>query len=414
MNGTRRVVVTGLGAITGIGCDVPTFWQNLLRGKSGIGRITKFDPTEFRCQVACQVDDFDVTRHISRKESRRIDPFCHYAIGAAEQALSQAGITSDDIDPLRAGVMIGSGVGGITTLQEQGEILIERGPSRSSPLTVPKFIIDMASGVVSIHCGFKGPNLGMVTACASGCHAIGEAMWIIKRGDADVMLTGGTEACIVPLGLTGFMAMRALTSRNDDPEHASRPFDADRDGFIPGEGAGILVMESLDHAQKRNAEILAEIVGYGLSGDAYHITAPAADGLGASEAVKGALRQAEVNPDQVDYINAHGTSTPLNDKVETLALKKALGDEAYNTPVSSTKSMIGHTLGAAGGLESVVCIQAVLNDAVPGTMNYDIPDPDCDLDYVPNESRGIDVNIAMNINLGFGGHNGVLLFRKWR
>ena len=408
-----RVVVTGVGVVSGVGLGVPAFWEALLAGKSGVGPITRFDPTGLRCRIASEVRDFDITDYMPEKEARRLDLFCHFAVAAADEAVQHAGVSADTTDPTRVGVLVGAGIGGIATLQAQARVLDERGPAKSSPLMVPMMIIDTASGYLATRHGFRGPNLSVVTACASGGHSIGEAAWIVRRGDADVMITGGTEACVCGLGLTGFAAMRALSQRNDEPTRASRPFDADRDGFVPGEGAGILVLESLQHARTRGADILAEVIGYGLTGDAYHITAPDPEAVGTTNAIKGALARAELAPEDVDYVNAHGTSTPLNDKVETLALKKALGDNAYSTPVSSTKSMIGHTLGAAGGLESVACIQALRDGVVPGTMNYETPDPDCDLDYVPNAARELPIRTAMNINLGFGGHNAVVLYRKW-
>ena len=408
-----RVVVTGMGVVSCVGIGVPGFWRALLEGKSGIGPITRFDATGFRCRVAGEARDLDITQYMPAKEARRLDPFCHYAVAAGDEAVKHAGLSSDAMDPERIGVLVGAGIGGIATLQAQARVLEERGPAKSSPLMVPMMIIDTASGYLATRYGFRGPNLAVVTACASGGHSIGEAYWIIRRGDADVMLTGGTEACVVGLGLTGFASMRALSQRNDEPTRASRPFDADRDGFVPGEGAGILVLESLQHAKRRGADILAEVIGYGLTGDAYHITAPDPSGAGMATAVRNAIARAELPPDQVDYVNAHGTSTPLNDKVETLALKSALGESAYKTPVSSTKSMIGHTLGTAGGLESIVCIQALRDGVVPGTMNYETPDPECDLDYVPNAARELPIRTAMNVNLGFGGHNAVVLYRKW-
>ncbi len=410
---SRRVVVTGLGVVSCLGVGRETLWNGLISGQSGIGPITYFDASQFRCQVAGQVKDFDVTSYMSPKDARRMDPFCQYAIAASDEAVDQAGLKLSGINPERIGVLVSSGIGGISTLREQAQILHERGPSKSSPLTVPMMIIDMASGVVSIRHGFKGPNLAVVTACASGAHAVGEASWIIKRGDADVMLAGGAEACIDALGLTGFAAMKALTARNNEPTRASRPFEADRDGFVPSEGAGVLVLEALESAQQRGATILAEVVGYGLTGDAYHITAPDADAEGAARAIRNAMVQAGLNSDQISYINAHGTSTPLNDKGETTAIKKALGADAYKTPVSSTKSMIGHALGAAGGIESVICVLSLIHGIAAPTINYETPDPDCDLDYVPNTAREIKAETALNINLGFGGHNSALIFRKW-
>lgn len=409
----RRVVITGTGVVSSVGTGVDNFWTALLNGKSGIGTTTIFDASDMRCQISGQVEGFDLSKHLTRKEARRLDPFCHYAVAAADEAIAQAGIADNEaIDPWRAGVLIGGGIGGIRTLESQSAVLRERGPAKASPLMVPMMIIDMASGYVSMRYKLKGPNLAVVTACASATHAIGEAMWIIKRGDADVMVTGGSEACLCRLGTAGFCSMKALSERNDDPEHASRPFDAGRDGFVPSEGAGVLVLESYEHATARGAEILGEIVGYGASGDAYHITAPDPDGEGAVRAISASLQHESIPVESIDYINAHGTSTPLNDKMETAAIKKALGEYAYEIPVSSTKSMTGHALGAAGGLEAIVCIRALCNGVVPPTTNYDDPDPDCDLDYVPNEARETNVNTALSINLGFGGHNAVLAFRK--
>lgn len=413
MSEHRRVVVTGTGAVSCVGKGTSVLWENLLAGNSGIGPITKYDASAFRCQVAGEVKDFDITDYIPAKEARRLDAFCHYAIGAADEAVAMAGITADNIDVTRAGVMIGSGIGGIRSLQDQCEILLTRGPARNSPMTVPMMIVDIVSGVVSIRLGFSGPNLCVVTACATGSHSIGEAMWVIRRGDADVMVAGGTEACVAPLGLTGFCAMRALTQRNDEPTRASRPFDAERDGFVPSEGAGVVVLEELEHAKARGAEILAEVVGYGLTGDAYHITAPDPSGDGAARAITNALNRAGVALEELGYINAHGTSTPLNDKTETAAFKKALGEYAYNVPISSSKSMIGHNLGAAGGLETIVCIQSLLSGSIHPTINYENPDLECDLDYVPNEAREVAIDTAMCVNLGFGGHNAALLLKRW-
>jgi 3-oxoacyl-[acyl-carrier-protein] synthase II len=413
INEKRRVVITGMGAVSCLGVGVKSLWDGVLAGRSGIGPITLFDATEFRCRIAGEARDFDVEKYMPLKEARRLDRFCHLGIAASDEAIQQSGLVAGDFDPTRAGVLVGSGVGGIETLRTQSSVLENRGPRRSSPLTVPMMIVDMASGAISIRHGFQGPNLAVVTACATASHAIGEAAWIIKRGDADIMLAGGAEACIDPMGLAGFCAMKALTDRNDDPTGASRPFDAGRDGFVPAEGAGVMVLESLESAQKRGAEILAEVVGYGLTGDAYHITAPDPEAEGSSRAIRNAMAQAGLNPSDIGYINAHGTSTPLNDKSETLAIKKALGEAAYKVPVSSTKSMTGHALGAAGGLESAVCVMAMREGVVPPTINYETPDPDCDLDYVPNAPREVAAKTSMNINLGFGGHNAVLMFRKW-
>jgi 3-oxoacyl-[acyl-carrier-protein] synthase II len=404
------VVITGLGALSCLGNGADANWQALCAGQSGIAPISKFDASAFRCQIAGEVRDFDVTTYMSAKEARRMDPFCQYAIAAADEAVAQSGLNDSGTDPERIGVLIASGVGGISTLNKQADILRERGPSKSSPLTVPMMIVDMASGTVSIRHGYKGPNLCVVTACASGTHAIGEAAWMIRRGDADAMIAGGSEACIDGLGLTGFAAMKALSERNDDPEHASRPFDKERDGFVPSEGAGIVVLERLDKAKQRGASILGELIGYGLTGDAYHITAPDAEGEGATRAIVNAVRQARLNPDQIDYINAHGTSTPLNDKGECKAIRRAFGEHADGLAVSSTKSMTGHALGAAGGLECVYTLLALNRNVAPPTINYEFPDPDCDLDFVPNEAREMRIQNAVNINLGFGGHNAAVVF----
>ena len=413
MSDRQRVVVTGTGAVSCLGVGADTLWEALLAGRSGIGPITKFDASEFRCKVAGEVRDLDITEYLPPKEARRLDAFCHYAIAAADEAVAGAGLQADAVDPTRVGILVSTGIGGIVTLQQQANVLVKRGPNKCSPLMVPMMIGDMAAGALSIRYGFLGPNLAIVSACATGSHAIGEAFWMIRRGDADAMITGGTEAPIGGLGIAGFCAMKALTTRNDEPTRASRPFDADRNGFVPAEGAGVLVLESYEHARRRGAPILAELVGYGLSGDGYHITAPDPRGAGAARAIQAALTQAGVSPEEVGYINAHGTSTLLNDKVETLAIKTVFGAAAYRTPISSTKSMIGHALGAAGGLESLVCVRALMHAIVPGTMNYETPDPDCDLDYVPNVAREVAPGMAMNINLGFGGHNAALLFRKW-
>ncbi|MDT8389077.1 MAG: beta-ketoacyl-ACP synthase II [Lentisphaeria bacterium] len=410
----RRVVVTGAGVVSSVGVGVDVFWQSLVEGKSGITATTSFDASQMRCRIAGEIKDFDITNWITPKEARRLDVFCHYAVAAADEAVKQSGLTTDPaFNPTRAGALIGCGIGGVKTLQEQSRVLETRGPSKSSPLMVPMMILDMASGFVSIQHQLRGPNFAVVSACASASHAIGEAMWTIKRGDADAMVTGGTEACLCELGVAGFSAMKALSERNDDPQRASRPFDAERDGFVPSEGAGILVLEELEHAKARGADILGEIVGYGSSGDAYHITAPDATADGPKRAMEMAMAHAGVTPAQMGYINAHGTSTPLNDKTETLAIKKAFGDAAYKIAVSSTKSMTGHALGAAGGLESIAVLMALKTGIVPPTVNYENPDPDCDLDYVPNTARQVNPIIAMNTNLGFGGHNAALIFRKF-
>ena len=410
----KRVVITGMGVIASNGNNVNDFWEALKSGKSGIGPITAFDASEFRTQIAGEVKDFNIEDYMDRKEARGLDRFCHFAVAASDEAVKMAGITADNYDLDRVGVLIGSGVGGLQTLEDETRKLVAKGPRRVAPLLIPKMICDMSSGIVSIRHGFRGPNFTAVSACASGTHSIGEASWIIKRGDADIMICGGTEASIVPIGVAGFASMRAMATRNDDPPGASRPFDKDRDGFVMAEGSGILVLESLDSALARGAEIIAEFIGYGASADANHITSPAADGNGASRAIEAAMKHAGIGPNDVDYINAHGTSTAMNDKFETLAIKNVFGKQAYNIPISSTKSMTGHALGTAGAWETIICALACKHDIVPPTINYTTPDPDCDLDYVPNIAREVEVNIALNINLGFGGHNGTGLIKKYK
>ena len=410
----KRVVITGLGAVSPVGNDVDSCWQNLLAGKSGIGPVTKFDATGYRCMIAGEVKGLDTEAIIGPKEAKRLDLFCHYAVVASDEALAQAGLTeAQGIDETRAGVIVSSGIGGLTTIEDQIRSLAEKGPKGVSALSIPMMISNMASGYVAIRHHLKGPNFCIVTACASGLHSIGEAYWMIVRGDADVMVCGGTEAVVEPFSLAGFGSLKALSANNEDPEHASRPFDKDRDGFVPAEGAGVLVIESEEHAKKRGANILAEIVGYGLSADAFHITAPAENGEGSQRAIKMAFQHAGLPYDALDYVNAHGTSTRLNDTTETTSLKMVLGERAKQIPVSSTKSMTGHMLGAAGGFESVVCVKSIMHGIVPPTINYTTPDPDCDLDYVPNEAREVDVRLALNNNLGFGGHNASVLFAKY-
>ncbi|MFA4943558.1 MAG: beta-ketoacyl-ACP synthase II [Lentisphaeria bacterium] len=413
MTEQQRVVVTGMGVVSSVGIGLDAFWGSLVAGKSGLGPVTAFDASAMKTRIAGEIKGLDMDPYLPPKEQRRLDKFCHYAIVAADEAVAMAGLKADGVNPERVACYVGSGVGGIQTLQDQAQVLFQKGPNRNSPLMVPMMIIDMAAGFLSIRYGFKGPNMGIVTACASGAHAIGESYWLLRRGDADAVVTGGTEACITPLAMSGFSSMKALSERNDDPVRASRPFDRERDGFVMSEGAGILVLETLAHARKRGAPILAEIVGYGATGDAYHITAPDPEGGGAARAIRIALQRAGVAPDAVDYINAHGTSTPLNDKLETVAFKKALGEHARRVAISSTKSMTGHALGAAGGLESVVCIQTLRTAVIPPTINLDQPDPDCDLDYTPHTARERTVQYALNTNLGFGGHNSALLFKKW-
>jgi len=409
-----RVVVTGLGCVTPIGTGKDAFWNNLLAGKSGGVRISHFDSTNFACQVAAEVKDFDPSLYMDKKDARRVVRFIQFAIAASKIALEDAklSITPDNAD--RAGTLIGSGIGGIGFLEEQARVLFEKGPDKCSPFMVPWMIANMAAGLVSINIGLKGPNSCTVTACASGTNSIGDAAKIIERGDADIMFAGGAEAAITPLGMAGFSAARALTTRNNDPEHASRPFDRDRDGFLMGEGSGIVVLESLEHAVKRGAHIYAEFAGYGMSGDAHHITAPAPGGEGAIRAMALAIKDAGLKPEDIDHINAHGTSTDLNDKYETMAIKTLFGDRAKKIAVSSNKSMVGHMLGAAGAVEFISTVLAVKNDIVPPTINLENPGPECDLDYVPWKARKMLVRAAISNSFGFGGHNAVIAAKKYK
>jgi 3-oxoacyl-[acyl-carrier-protein] synthase II len=409
----RRVVVTGMGVISPVGNDVQTFWNALIEGKSGIRVIDRFDVSEYPTKIAGMVEGFNPEDFIDKKEAKRMDRFAQFAVACALMAKNDAGLEITPENAERIGVYIGSGIGGLHTLMEQHQILLEKGPRRVSPFLIPMMISDMASGQVSIILGAKGPNSSPISACATGTNAIGDAFKIIERGHADVMFTGGSEATIHPIALAGFSAARALSQRNDEPERASRPFDRDRDGFVMGEGAGVLVLEALDHALARGAKIYAEIIGYGMSGDAYHITQPAPEGEGAARAMREALRDAGIEPSEVDYINAHGTSTDFNDKFETSAIKKAFGDAAYKVAISSTKSMTGHLLGAAGAIEAVASILAIKHDIIPPTINYENPDPDCDLDYVPNVARRTKVEVAMSNSLGFGGHNASIIFKEY-
>ena len=413
----RRVVVTGCGVISCVGNNVKTFWDAVVNGRCGLGPVTRFDVSDYRTRIAGEVKDFNVCDYLSFKESKRMDLFCHYAIAAADEAMKQAGLPVNgewgNVDPDRVGVLVSSGIGGLETITDQARTLFEKGPGRISPLMIPMMISDISSGNISIRYGARGPNMAIVTACATGCHSIGESYWMVARDDADVMICGGAEASISKLGIAGFCAEKAMSTRNDDPLHASRPFDKDRDGFVMSEGSGVLILEELEHAKKRGAAILAEVIGYGLSGDGYHITSPAPDGNGGARAMKMAMKHAGITPDKIDYINAHGTSTELNDKFETLAIKGALGDAAKSVAVSSTKGVTGHGLGAAGGFESIVCVQSIINGVVPPTINYETPDPDCDLDITPNTAREMEIKVALNSNLGFGGHNGALLFSKF-
>ena len=414
---SRRVVVTGIGAISSVGNSVDAMWESLLAGKSGIGPVTKFDAADYRTRIAGEIKDLNVSNYMTEKEARRLDDFCIYAIAAGDEAMKDAGLGLDlrdgsVADPNRVGVCVGSGIGGMRTMEEQCMKLLQQGPSKVSPFLIPMMIIDMASGSLSMRYGAKGPNHAVVSACATASHSIGESYWMVKRGDADLMITGGAEASVSRLGFAGFCSMKALSQRNDDPTRASRPFDKDRDGFVMSEGAGILILEEFEHAKARGAKIYAEIVGYGATGDAYHITSPAPGGEGGARALMMALKNAGLNPEDVDYINAHGTSTSLNDKFETAAIKTAFGDHAYKLAMSSTKGCMGHSLGAAGGLETIVCLKTIQTGIIPPTINYTTPDPECDLDCTPNTPRERTVNVALNTNLGFGGHNGVIIVKK--
>ena len=414
---SRRVVVTGIGAISSVGNSVDAMWESLLAGKSGIGPVTKFDAADYRTRIAGEIKDLNVSNYMTEKEARRLDDFCLYAIAAGDEAMKDAGLGLDlrdgsVADPNRVGVCVGSGIGGMRTMEEQCMKLLQQGPSKVSPFLIPMMIIDMASGSLSMRYGAKGPNHAVVSACSTASHSIGESYWMVKRGDADLMITGGAEASVSRLGFAGFCSMKALSQRNDDPTRASRPFDKDRDGLVMSEGAGILILEEYEHAKARGAKIYAEIVGYGATGDAYHITSPAPGGEGGARALTMALKNAGLNPEDVDYINAHGTSTSLNDKFETAAIKTAFGDHAYKLAMSSTKGCMGHSLGAAGGLETIVCLKTIQTGIIPPTINYTTPDPECDLDCTPNTPRERTVNVALNTNLGFGGHNGVIIVKK--
>jgi len=407
-----RVVVTGVGVVSPIGIGIEVFGEALFEGRNGIGRITQFDTSSYRSQIAGEVKDFHPQDHLPSKQIKRMDRFTQLGMVAAEEAIKQAGISPEKEDLSKIGVLVGSGVGGLYTIEREQTVLLRKGPQRVSPFLVPMLITDIASAHIAIKYGFSGPNFSISTACASGNHSIGEAFKIIQRGDAEVMITGGTEAAITPLGLAGFCSMRALSLRNDEPEKASRPFDKERDGFVIGEGAGIVVLEEWERARKRKASIWGEIVGFGMSEDAYHITQPIMNGRGLRQAMERALQDASLSPQDADYINAHGTSTPLNDKIETEAIKNLYGKDAYRIPVSSTKSMTGHLLGATGGVEMIACLLALRKGMIPPTINYENPDPDCDLDYVPNQTREIKIKVAISNSMGFGGHNAVLVFKK--
>lgn len=409
----RRVVVTGLGVVSPIGIGVESFWSRLLNGTSGIKRITRFDPIDHDCQIAAEVKNFDPLSWIEKKEVRKMDLFAQYGVAAALLAVEDAHLKVSDTNRDRVGVLVGTGMGGIPLLVEQHGVLLEKGPGRVSPFFIPGIITNMASGRISMQVGAKGPNSCVSTACATGNHAIGDSFRIIQRGEADIMLAGGSEAVIAPLCVAGFSACKALSTRNNEPERASRPFDKERDGFVMGEGAAVLVLETVEHALDRGATIYGEVSGYGMSGDAYHVTAPAPEGEGAVQSMQHALQDAGLRPEEVGYINAHGTSTPYNDANETLAIKRVFGDHAYRMAVSSIKSMIGHTLGAAGAIEAAATILSVKHGIVPPTINYENPDPECDLDYVPNKARDLIIQVALNNSFGFGGTNAAVVFRRY-
>lgn len=410
----RKVVITGLGVISPLGTGIEKNWTRLVKGESGIGTVTHYDPAGYPCQIAGEASDFEVTDYMLAKEARKMDRFMQFGYCAGDDALKDSGIEVTDDNAHRIGAYIGSGIGGVGTIEKYSSILKDKGPRRITPFYVPMSIINMISGNLSIKWGLKGPNLSMVTACTTATHAIGEASRIIEYGDADVMVAGGGEASITPTAMAGFGNAKALTGQNDSPKTASRPFDSSRDGFVMGEGAGVIVIEELEHAKARGARIYAELTGFGMSGDAHHMTSPAPDGEGAARCMKMAMRHAGLNAEDVDYINAHGTSTPLGDKAETLALKSTLGQHAYKTAISSTKSMVGHLLGAAGGVEAVYTALALHHQIIPPTINFDNPDPDCDLDYVPNIARELKITNALSNSFGFGGTNGTLAFKRFQ
>ena len=413
----KRVVVTGLGNVTPVGNTVSELWNSLLEGRSGVERIQCFDPSKFSCQIGAEILDFDPSKYLNPKEARKTDRFVQFAIAASDEAVLDSKINLEKENMDRMGVIIGSGIGGLHTVESEHIKYLkhgpEKGPSRISPFLIPMLIVNMAAGQVSMRFNARGPNSSVVTACATGNHSIGNAFRIIQRGEADVMISGGSEAAITIMGFGGFCALRALSTRNDEPKRASRPFDKDRDGFVMGEGAGVVILEELEHALKRNANIYCEVAGYGMSGDAYHMTAPDPEGGGAVRCMQACMQDAGLKPEEVDYMNAHGTSTLYNDKIETLAMKKAFGDHAKKLAISSTKSVTGHLLGAAGGVETIACALAIKNSIVPPTINLENPDPECDLDYVPNKPREMNVDVAMSNSLGFGGHNATLAFKKY-
>jgi len=410
----RRVVITGLGVISPVGSDIPTFWKNLTEGRSGVTRYEAFDTTGYDCLIAGEVKDFNpVLWFKTPKDARRADRFAQFAMAGAKLALEDSGIDLQTVDRERFGVIVGSGIGGLRTIEDEAKKLFDRGPTKLSPFTIAMMISNMASGLISMEYGLSGPNMSIVTACATSNNCIGEAWRIIKFGDADAFVAGGAEATISPIGVAGFSCMRALSTRNDEPEKASRPFDKDRDGFVMGEGTGVVILEELEHAKKRGAHIYCELVGYGATADAYHMTAPRPEGEGASRCMQIAMKHAKVTPAEIDYVNAHGTSTPLGDICETKAIKDAFGADAYKTAVSSTKSMTGHLLGAAGGIELAACVLAMRDGIIPPTINLDNPDPECDLDYVPHKARETKVKVALSNSFGFGGHNSTLIIREF-
>ena len=409
----RRVAVTGVGLLTSVGIGTEAVWEAMKRGQNGIGPITAFDASEFNCQIAGEVKNFNPGDYIEKKEIKKMGRFTQFAIAASDFALQHAGFKVESEEEAdRTGVYIGSGIGGFEVIEREHKVLLEKGPTRISPFFITATIINLASGFVSIRNGARGPNSATATACTTSAHAVGDSFRIIQHGDADVMICGGAEACITPMGIGGFAAMRALSQRNSDPEHASRPWDKLRDGFVVGEGAGILVLEEYEHARRRGAAVLAEMVGYGMSADAYHITSPAENGDGAYRVMRHCLRDAGLEPNQIDYINAHGTSTELGDRIETIAIKRVFGEHAYRVAVSSTKSMTGHLLGGAGGLEAGISVLAIRDQIAPPTINYECPDPECDLDYVPNHARRMAISYALSNSFGFGGTNGCLIFKK--
>jgi 3-oxoacyl-[acyl-carrier-protein] synthase II len=406
-------VVTGVGLVTALGTGTEDTWKGLCEGRSGVTAISRFDTTQFSTRIAAEVKGFDPLNWFEKKDVKKMDSFIHYAVAAAEGAMKNAGLTITPELSERAGVFIGSGIGGFTIIEREHTNFLEGGPRKISPFFIPSSIINLAAGQVSIRLGARGPNSAPCTACSSGAHAVGDAFRVISRGDADIMVAGGSEAAVTPMGVGGFAAMRALSTRNEEPQRASRPFDKDRDGFVVGEGAGVIILEELELAKKRGAQIIAELVGYGMSGDAYHITLPPDDGRGAHRVMLNAITDAGIKPEQVDYINAHGTSTPPNDRIETMAIKRLFGDYAYKVAISSTKSMIGHLLGAAGAVEAGITSLVVERGVVPPTINYDTPDPDCDLDYTPNKARKLEVRYALSNSFGFGGTNASLLFKRY-